>query len=34
MIQLATLLTFIISSGIVVLNFRTPIATSDRLRRD
>ena len=34
MIQLATLLTFIISSGIVVLNYRTPIATTDRLRRD
>ena len=34
MIQLATLITFIISSCIVVLNYRTPIATSDRLRRD
>lgn len=34
MIQLATLITFVISSGIVVMNFRTPIATSDRLRRD
>ena len=34
MIQLATLITFIISSCIVVLNYRTPIATSDRMRRD
>ncbi|MCY4154720.1 MAG: cation:proton antiporter [Gammaproteobacteria bacterium] len=34
MIQLATLITFVISSGIVVMNFRTPIAVSDRLRRD
>ena len=34
MIQLAILITFVLSSGIVVLNFRTPIATSDRLRRD
>ena len=34
MIQLATLITFVLSSGIVVMNFRTPIATSDRLRQD
>ena len=34
MIQLATLITFIISSCIVVLNYRTPIATSDHMRRD
>ncbi len=34
MIQLATLLTFIVSSGIVVMNFRTPVATIDRLHRD
>ncbi len=34
MIQLATLITFVISSGIVVMNFRTPIAVSARLRRD
>ena len=34
MIQLATLITFIISSCIVVVNYRTPIATSDRMRRD
>ena len=34
MIQLATLITFIGSSTIVVLNFTTPVAVSDRLRRD
>ena len=34
LIQLATLITFLISSCIVVLRYRTPIATSDRLRRD
>jgi len=34
MIQLATLITFIGSSSIVVLNFPTPVAVSDRLRRD
>jgi Kef-type K+ transport system membrane component KefB len=34
MIQLATLITFIGSSTIVVLNFPTPVAASDRLRRD
>lgn len=33
-IQLATLITFLISSYIVVLRFHTPIAVSDRLRRD
>lgn len=34
MIQLATLITFIGSSSIIVLNFPTPVAASDRLRRD
>ena len=34
LIQLATLLTFLVSSCIVVLRYRTPIATSDRMRRD
>jgi Kef-type K+ transport system membrane component KefB len=34
LIQLATLITFIGSSTIVVLNFPTPVAASDRLRRD
>lgn len=34
LIQLTTLLTFIISSYIIVLNYPTPIATQDRLRRD
>jgi Kef-type K+ transport system membrane component KefB len=34
LIQLATMLTFIASSYIVVLRFPTPIAVSDRLRRD
>lgn len=34
MIQLATLITFIGSSTIIVLNFPTPVAASDRLRRD
>lgn len=34
LIQLATLLTFIISSYVIVLRFPTPIAVSDRLRRD
>lgn len=34
LIQLATLLTFIISSYIIVLRYPTPIAASDRLRRD
>lgn len=34
LIQLTTLLTFIISSYIIVLSYPTPIAVSDRLRRD
>ena len=34
MIQLATLITFIGSSTIIVLNYPTPVAVSDRLRRD
>jgi Kef-type K+ transport system membrane component KefB len=34
LIQLATLLTFIISTYIIVLRYPTPIAVSDRLRRD
>jgi hypothetical protein len=34
MIQLATVITFIGSSSLVVLNFPTPVAASDRLRRD
>ena len=34
LIQLATLLTFLISSYLVVLRFPTPIAVSDALRRD
>lgn len=34
LIQLATMLTFIASSYIVVLRFPTPIAVSDKLRRD
>lgn len=34
LIQLATLLTFIVSSGIIVSRYPTPIAASDRLRRD
>lgn len=34
MIQLATLLTFIISSFIIVRSYPTPIAVRDRLRRD
>ena len=34
LIQLATLLTFIVSSGIIVLRYPTPISVSDRLRRD
>ena len=34
MIQLATLITFVGSSSIIVLNFPTPVATKDRLRRD
>jgi len=34
LIQLATMLTFVASSYIVVLRFPTPIAVSDKLRRD
>jgi Kef-type K+ transport system membrane component KefB len=34
MIQLATVITFFGSSSLVVLNFPTPVAASDRLRRD
>lgn len=34
LIQLSTLLTFIVSSYIIVFRFPTPIAVSDRLRRD
>lgn len=34
LIQLATLVTFIVSSYFIVLRYPTPIATSDRLRRD
>ena len=34
LIQLAALLTFIISSYIIVLRYPTPIAVSDKLRRD
>jgi Kef-type K+ transport system membrane component KefB len=34
LIQLTTLLTFIISSYLIVLRYPTPIAVSDRLRRD
>jgi Kef-type K+ transport system membrane component KefB len=34
LIQLATLVTFIVSSYVIVLRYPTPIATSDRLRRD
>ncbi|HCV21377.1 MAG TPA: sodium:proton antiporter [Gammaproteobacteria bacterium] len=33
-VQLATLVTFVISSTVVVLRYPTPIALSDRLRRD
>lgn len=34
LIQLTTLLTFIVSSYLIVLRYPTPIAVSDRLRRD
>ena len=34
LIQLATLITFIVSSYFIVLRYPTPIAVSDRLRRD
>ena len=34
LIQLSTLLTFLVSSYLVVMRFPTPIAVSDDLRRD
>lgn len=34
LIQVATIITFIVSSYFIVLNYPTPIAVSDRLRRD
>jgi Kef-type K+ transport system membrane component KefB len=34
LIQLATLVTFLVSSGLIVMRYPTPIAVSDRLRRD
>jgi Kef-type K+ transport system membrane component KefB len=34
LIQLSTLLTFVVSSYIIVMRYPTPIAVSDRLRRD
>lgn len=34
LIQLATLITFVVSSYVIVLRYPTPIAISDRLRRD
>ena len=34
LIQAATIITFVISSYFIVLNYPTPIAVSDRLRRD
>ena len=34
LIQAATIITLVISSYIVVLNYPTPIAISDKLRRD
>ena len=34
LVQAVTLLTFIVSTYIVVLNYPTPVAVSDRLRRD
>lgn len=34
LIQATTIITFLVSSYIVVLNYSTPIAASDRLRRD
>jgi len=34
LIQMATLITFIISSYVIVLKYPTPISVSDRLRRD
>ncbi len=34
MIQLATLITFVVSSSLVVLRFPTPVAANEKLRRD
>jgi len=34
LIQFATLITFLLSSTFVVMTYPTPIAVSDRLRRD
>jgi predicted Kef-type K+ transport protein len=34
LIQAATLITFIVSAYIIMLNYPTPIAVSDRLRKD
>lgn len=34
LIQSVTVLTFVVSSYVIVMNYPTPIATSDRLRRD
>jgi hypothetical protein len=34
LVQLATLITFVISSTVVVFRYPNPIALSDRLRRD
>ena len=34
LVQLATLLTFVISASVVVFRYPTPISLSDRLRRD
>jgi len=33
-VQLATVITFVVSSYAVVMRYPTPIALSDRLRRD
>jgi hypothetical protein len=34
LIQTATLVTFVLSTYLVVLRYPTPVAVSDRLRRD
>jgi len=34
LVQLATLITFVVSSAFVVLRYPSPIALSERLRRD
>jgi hypothetical protein len=34
LIHVSTIITFVVSSYLVVLRFPTPIAVSDRLRRD